>query len=109
MSQPNRDLFGRLRCAGIRKPVAKALSELTGDAGKQAIGAGHRAVAELRSLADEIEKRLPTLEAPIQVTTGRAPRTTAKPKRRRPQRRRRRPVRRGCPDRRGSSVTVSPG
>jgi hypothetical protein len=59
MPPRNDDLFQRLRRAGIRKPVAKALSELTEDAGKKAIAAGHRAVAELRALADELEKRLP--------------------------------------------------
>ena len=59
MPKRNEDLFRRLRRAGVRKPVAKTLSELTDDAGKRAVKAGHRAVSELRTLADEIEKRLP--------------------------------------------------
>jgi predicted Rossmann fold nucleotide-binding protein DprA/Smf involved in DNA uptake len=59
MPQRDDDLFTRLRRAGVRKPVAKKLSELSADAGNKAIAAGRRAVAELRMLADEIEKRLP--------------------------------------------------
>ncbi len=91
MPKANDDLFRRLRRAGVRKPVAKTLSELTEDAGKKAAGAGHRAVAELRALADEIEKRLPaSTPAPkahdqaVPVTAGRrrtsspATETTAK-------------------------------
>jgi predicted Rossmann fold nucleotide-binding protein DprA/Smf involved in DNA uptake len=66
MPKSDDDLFTRLRRAGVRKPVAKRLSELSDDAGKKAIGAGYRAVAELRALADEIEKRLP---APSSLST----------------------------------------
>jgi predicted Rossmann fold nucleotide-binding protein DprA/Smf involved in DNA uptake len=59
MPKRDSDLFARLRRAGIRKQVATALSELSEDAGKKAVRAGHSAAAELRALADEIEKRLP--------------------------------------------------
>jgi len=59
MPKRDTDLFDRLRRAGVRKQVAKTLSELGDDAGKQATRAGHAAVAELRALADEIAKRLP--------------------------------------------------
>jgi predicted Rossmann fold nucleotide-binding protein DprA/Smf involved in DNA uptake len=65
MPKHDSDLFERLRRAGVRKQVAKTLSELSEDAGKKAVGAGHAAIAELRALADEIEKRLPgTQSAP---------------------------------------------
>lgn len=68
------DLFDRLRQAGVRKQVAKTLSEIGDDAGKQATRAGHAAVAELRALADEIAKRLP----------GATPTPAATPKARKP-------------------------
>ena len=59
MPKRDTDLFDRLRRAGVRKQVAKTLSELGDDAGRRATRAGHAAVAELRALADEIAKRLP--------------------------------------------------
>jgi hypothetical protein len=67
MPKRNDDLFERLRRAGIRKQVARTLSELSEDAGKKAVAAGRRAVAELRVLADEIEKRLPVAESVPEV------------------------------------------
>jgi hypothetical protein len=80
MPKRNDDLFHRLRRVGIRKPVANTLSELTEDAGKKAASAGHRAVAELRALADEIERRLPTAE----LAETPAPPTAPTPSRPRP-------------------------
>jgi hypothetical protein len=88
MPKRDDDLFTRLRRAGVRKPVAKTLSELTGDAGKKAAGAGHLAVAELRALADEIEKRLPTLAVVAAPPAPPAPVTAATTPRKRPAARR---------------------
>jgi hypothetical protein len=59
MAKSNRDLFERLRSAGLRKQVARTLSEIGDGAGKKATSAARSAVQELRSLADEIERRLP--------------------------------------------------
>ena len=77
MPQQDDDLFTRLRRAGVRKPVAKTLSRLTEDASKKAIDAGLLAVAELRALADEIEKRLPAPEAATIAPSQSAPVTSA--------------------------------
>src|SRR6478752_3527880 len=55
------DFVDFLRSAGLRKRVAKALSDLeTGSRGARgnAERAGRRVIADLRSAADEIEKRL---------------------------------------------------
>jgi hypothetical protein len=59
MAKKNSDLFDRLREAGLRKPVARALSEIRADAGNKAQRRVRAAVSELRSLADELERRLP--------------------------------------------------
>jgi hypothetical protein len=58
-AKSDRDLFDRLRSAGLRKQVARRLSGIGEDAGRKAVGAARAAVAELRTLADEIERRLP--------------------------------------------------
>ena len=63
MPRRNMDLFERLRRAGVRKDVAKTLSELGEGAGKKAIRVGHSAVAELRALTEELEKLLPGTRA----------------------------------------------
>ncbi len=57
--------------------MAKTLSRLTEDASKKAIDAGLLAVAELRALADEIEKRLPAPEAATIASSQSAPVTSA--------------------------------
>jgi hypothetical protein len=62
MAKNDSDLFDRLRRAGLRKQVAKTLSEIEG-AGKKAQRAAHTMVSDLRSLADELERRLPGVEA----------------------------------------------
>jgi predicted Rossmann fold nucleotide-binding protein DprA/Smf involved in DNA uptake len=54
-----KDLFERLRGVGLRKQVAKSLSGIGEGAGKKAVRAAHSAIGELRSLADELERRLP--------------------------------------------------
>jgi predicted Rossmann fold nucleotide-binding protein DprA/Smf involved in DNA uptake len=54
------DLFERLRRAGVRKQVAKTLSGIGEGASNKAVRAARSAVSELRSLADEIERRLPS-------------------------------------------------
>jgi hypothetical protein len=61
MAKNDRDLFNRLRNVGLRKQVARTLSGIGEDAGKKAIRAARSAVSELRSLADDIEGRLPSL------------------------------------------------
>jgi len=58
MAKNDSDLFDRLKRAGLRKQVAKTLSEIEG-AGKKAQRAARRAVGDLRSIADELERRLP--------------------------------------------------
>jgi len=63
MPRRNMDLFERLRRVGVRKDVAKTLSELGEGAGKKAIRVGHSAVAELRALTEELEKLLPGTRA----------------------------------------------
>lgn len=60
MAKKDNDLFERLRRVGVRKQVAKTLSEIGEGASKRALRAGRSAVSELRALADEIEGRLPT-------------------------------------------------
>ena len=60
MAKKDSELFERLRLAGLRKEVAKALSQTTESAGKKAQGTARAAVKELRALADEIERRLPS-------------------------------------------------
>jgi hypothetical protein len=58
MGKNNSDLFDRLRRAGLRKEAAKALSQISTDAGKKALRAAREAAHELRTLADEIEHRI---------------------------------------------------
>jgi hypothetical protein len=60
MAKKDNDLFDRLRQAGVRKQAAKTLSEIGDGASKKALRAAKSAIAELRSLADEIERRLPS-------------------------------------------------
>lgn len=64
------ELFKRLRAAGVRKQVAKTLSEIGDDASKKTVRAAHATVAQLRSLADEIERRLPT-DTPARARSAR--------------------------------------
>jgi hypothetical protein len=59
MAKIDRELFDRLRQAGLRKRVAKTLSQIGGGANKKARQTARSAANELRSLADEIERRLP--------------------------------------------------
>ena len=59
MAKKDADLFDRLRQVGLRKQAAKALSGVSDNAGKNAQRVARAAVAELRALADEIERRLP--------------------------------------------------
>ena len=60
MAKNDTDLFDRLRQAGVRKQVAKKLSGIGDGASKKAVRAARSAVTELRSLAEEIERRLPS-------------------------------------------------
>jgi hypothetical protein len=59
MAKNDKDLFERLRQAGLRKQVAKTLSELGEGTSKKAARTAQSAIADLRSLAEEIERRLP--------------------------------------------------
>jgi len=84
MAKKDNDLFARLRKAGIRKPIAQKLSEIGEGAGKKAVASARTAASELRSLAEELEKRLPgdtekpaaAAAAPARATRGRTARTT---------------------------------
>jgi len=69
MAKKDADLFDRLRQVGLRKQAAKALSGVSGNAGKKAQGVARAAVAELRAVADEIERRLPAA-APESGSSG---------------------------------------
>ena len=69
MAKTDSDLFDRLRQVGLRKQAAKTLSEIGQGASKKALGAARSAVSELRALADEIERRLPTA-TPERSATG---------------------------------------
>jgi predicted Rossmann fold nucleotide-binding protein DprA/Smf involved in DNA uptake len=60
MAKTDSDLFDRLRRAGLRKQAAKTLSGIGEGASKKALGAARSAVSELRALAEEIERRLPS-------------------------------------------------
>jgi len=59
MAKTDADLFDRLRAVGLRKQAAKALSGVSDNAGKKAQRVARAAVAELRAVADEIDRRLP--------------------------------------------------
>ncbi len=59
MAKNETDLFDRLRRVGVRKQVAKTLSGIGEGASQKAVRAAQSAASELRSLADEIERRLP--------------------------------------------------
>jgi hypothetical protein len=58
MAKTDSDLFDRLRQAGLRKQVARTLSEIGEGTSNRAVRAARSAVGELRSLAKEIERRL---------------------------------------------------
>ena len=74
------DLFDRLRQAGLRTQVAKTLSKISEGASKKSLQAARSAVGESRSLAGEIERRLPSATAqsatskPAGATAGRTKR-----------------------------------
>jgi hypothetical protein len=59
MAKKEADFFDRLRQAGLRKQVAKALSETGEDAAKKLQRAARKTASELRALADELERRVP--------------------------------------------------
>jgi hypothetical protein len=77
MAKNDRDLFDRLRNAGLRKQVAKTLSGIGDDAGKKALSAARNAIKELRALADDIEGRLPAALTPGSGSTTRRARKPA--------------------------------
>jgi alkaline phosphatase len=77
MAKNDSDLFDRLRRAGVRKQVAKTLSEIGDGASKKAVRAARSAVSELRALAEEIERRLPSTSR-----SGAASATQSRPARR---------------------------
>jgi DNA-binding protein HU-beta len=75
MAKKDTDLFDRLRDAGLRKQVAKTLGDLGEGASKKAHERARGLASELRSLADEIERRLPSVTP--RATTRRKPATSA--------------------------------
>jgi hypothetical protein len=75
MAKRDSDLFDRLLRAGLRKQVAKALSEIGEGAGKKAGQMARSTVDELRSVADEIERRLPAGRRKASPTRKSAART----------------------------------
>jgi hypothetical protein len=77
MAKKDTDLFDRLRDAGLRKQVAKTLSDLSESASKKAHEQARGLTNELRSLADEIERRLPSV-APRASTRKSATSTAAR-------------------------------
>jgi hypothetical protein len=84
MAKRDSDLFDRLRQAGMRKQVAKTLSGVSESAGKKAQRAARSAAGELRTLADEIERRLPDPKptadtGPTTTPAAHRPRTAAPP------------------------------
>jgi hypothetical protein len=59
MAKTDRDLFDTLRARGLRKSAANNLAKAFGKADNSPPGKGaKRAVAELRSLVDELEDRV---------------------------------------------------
>jgi DprA winged helix domain len=75
MAKNDSDLFDRLRQAGLRKQAAKALSGIGEGASKNALRAARSAIRELRSLADELERRLPGATPDASATGKSAGRT----------------------------------
>lgn len=76
MAKNDSDLFNRLRHAGLRKQVAKTVSEIGEGANKKALLAARGAVSDLRSLADDIERRLPSPAPKAGATAKTARRAT---------------------------------
>jgi hypothetical protein len=79
MAKKDGDLFDRLRQVGLRREVAKTLSQTTENAGKKAERTVRAAAKELRSLADEIERRLPGA-APAADATAQKPAPARRPR-----------------------------
>ena len=79
MAKKDGDLFDRLRQVGLRREVAKTLSQTTENAGKKAERTARAAVKELRALADEIERRLPGA-APSAGATAQKPAPARRPR-----------------------------
>jgi hypothetical protein len=84
MAKNDSDLFERLRQAGLRKQVAKTLSGIGEGASKQALRAARSAVGDLRSMADEIERRLPGAKTDPSAAGKTAGRTSARSRATRP-------------------------
>ncbi len=78
MAKKDNDLFDRLRDAGLRKQVAKRLSELSGDASNKASRAARSTAGEFRAIADEIERRLPSSVRPARATRKTSSRTSTR-------------------------------
>jgi Bacterial regulatory protein, arsR family len=76
MAKNDSDLFDRLRQAGLRKQAAQTLSGIGEGASKKALRAARSAISELRSLADELERRLPG-STPDASATGKSAEGTA--------------------------------
>lgn len=77
MPRNETDLFDRLRKVGVRKQVAETLSSIGEGASKKAVKAAQSAAAELRSLADEIERLLPRVSGSTVAIRSTSRRTAA--------------------------------
>jgi hypothetical protein len=78
MAKKDNDLFDRLRDAGLRKQVARRLSELSDGASKKATRAARSTATEFRAIADEIERRLPSAARPASATRKASSRTSTR-------------------------------
>ena len=76
MAKRDDELFKRLRAAGLRKEIARPLSDVSADARKKSVRAARAAINELRTLADELERRLPAETAAPTPAAPRSTRTT---------------------------------
>ena len=79
MAKNDAELFDRLRRAGLRKQVAKSLSEIGEGATKKVQRTALGAARELRALADEIERRMPDASNAKATGSTRARTTRATP------------------------------
>lgn len=74
----NQDLFDRLRANGLRKRVAKTLSQATGRGNKKAPKRVQQAAAQLRAVASELEDRARGGPAKRKAAAAKATRTRAR-------------------------------
>lgn len=76
-SKVEKEVFDRLRAGGLRKSVARALAQASGD-GKKLPKAAQKAIADVRAVAAELERRFPGGSTPQQVGGRKAAATRKK-------------------------------